>query len=407
MKKTLAIACGFVVLAVVWSTFAVPALKKYPTNLDVTAHYTGTFTLFVNPGTGAPLSAPIQLPLTIDRHIQAQGNESGSSLVVVRETITQKAGDLVNASQTNVYVMDRSTMKNVADRRAYALQPANVVNRSGDYRLNLPFDTSSTKTYPIYKNELGASYAMRGNAVMPTKTEAGLRLRNFDASVTDVPLDAAYRAELNKLMPLPGSMTLDQLKPQLKAAGLDVDAVLAALTPVITPADLTTLIQVALRPVELKYVLSFDGQAAVDPMTGAEVDLGATESVGVRAALTDTAALQTVLGHYPNVPQAVVASKALIAIGAAPAAKLISYRYQQTTTSVADIARQVKSMRSRLRLAEVVVPAGLLGAGVVMFLLSGWLLWRRQRKAAVIRHATPPLSPPEGGLVSVGAGSQR
>ncbi len=407
MKRVFAVAGGFIILALLWWTFAVPALVKYPTNLDVTPRATGTFTLFVNPATVAPLATPIQLPLSIDRHIEALGKESGSSRVVVRETITQKAGDLVNTTQTNVYVMDRRTLKNVADPRAYAFEPSNVVDRSGAYRLNLPFDTSSAKTYRIYKNEIGTTYVMRGDTVTPTKDEAGLHLRNFTASVTDAPLDAAYLAQLNKVVPLPASMTLDQLKPQLKAAGLDVDAVLAALAPTITSADLSTLGRLAATPIPLRYVLSFDGQAAVDPMTGAEVDFGATESVGARPVLADVASLQAVLGHYPDVPEAVAAGRALRALSTGPATRLFAYRYQQTPASVVSIAHQVKSMRSKIRLANVSVPFGLLGAGTVMLLVGGWLFWRRGRGPTIDVPQVPRTAGPEPERVPVGVGSER
>ena len=234
-KASVAVAVGLVAIALLWWAVAVPVLVKYPTDLDVTPRYDGTFTLFVDPTTAAPLAAPRQLPLEIERHIRSIGAESGSSRVVVEETISQKAGDLVDATQKNVYVMDRRTLQNVADERAYAFDPSNVVDRSGAYRLNLPFDTPSDATYPIYKNEIATTYEMRTDKRTPTTDEAGLRLHNFSGSASEVPLDDAYLAELNKIVPLPKSMTLDQLKPQLKAAGLDVDAVLLAVAPVITP----------------------------------------------------------------------------------------------------------------------------------------------------------------------------
>ena len=65
--------------------------------------------------------------------------------MVVKETIAQKAGSLVDTTQTNVYVMDRTTLENLADDRAYAFDPENVVDRAGAYRLNLPFDTDATR----------------------------------------------------------------------------------------------------------------------------------------------------------------------------------------------------------------------------------------------------------------------
>jgi hypothetical protein len=145
----LALSVLFATVAALWWALLVPALVKYPTDLNVTPHYEGRFTLYVDPATTASLATPLEVPLDIERHIRSLGDESGSSLVVVKETIAQKAGDLLDATQTNVYVMDRRTLQNVADDRAYAFEPANVVDRSEAYRLNLPFHTTSESTYPI------------------------------------------------------------------------------------------------------------------------------------------------------------------------------------------------------------------------------------------------------------------
>jgi hypothetical protein len=373
----LLIAAGFVGLALLWWQAAVPALVKYPTDLDVTPRYQGIFTLYVDPTTTAPLATPLQLPLDIERHIRSLEDESGASRAVVEETITQRAGDLVEASQTNVYVMDRRKLQNVADDRAYAFDPANVVDRSGAYRLNLPFGTSSRSTYPIYKNEIGTTYEMRADTKTPDTNVLGLRLRNFSGSATEVPLDKAYLAELNKVVPLPSSTTLDQLKPQLEAAGLHVDAVLARVAPVMAPADLATLAQLAAKPIPLQYVLSFDGDAAVEPTTGAEVAVSATEAIGAKA-VVDVAGLQAVLARYSSVPEVAAAGRALAALGSTPATKLFEYRYQQTAASVADIADEVKSMRDQIRLAERSVPIGLL-FGTLLSLVVGGGYWLGRR----------------------------
>lgn len=156
------------------------------------------------------------MPLHIERHIRAIGEESGASRVVVEETITQRASDIVDATQTNVYVMDRRSLENVADDRAYAFEPSNVVDRSGAYRLNLPFDTSSASTYDIYKNETGTTYEMSADTTTPTVEEAGLRLHNFVGSATEVPLDDAYLAELGKVVALPLTIDGGELTPTLK-----------------------------------------------------------------------------------------------------------------------------------------------------------------------------------------------
>lgn len=185
-KVVLPLSAGFVAVALLWWVLAVPIFVKYPTDLDVTPRYAGTFTLFVDRTTAAPLATPLHVPLDIERHIRALVGESGSSRVVVEETIRQKAGDLVDATQTNVYVMDRRSMQNVADDRAYAFDPSHVVDRSHAYRLNVPFDTSSDSTYTIYKNEIAATYEMRASIATPTTDKAGLHLRNFTGSGSEV-----------------------------------------------------------------------------------------------------------------------------------------------------------------------------------------------------------------------------
>lgn len=378
------------VAALVWMLVAVPALVKYPTDLDVSPRYAGTFTVLVDPATAAPLDEPMELPLTVDRRIQSISDESGSSQVFVRETIEQRAGDLIDVTQTNGYVMDRSSLENVADDRAFAFDESNVVDRSGSYRLNLPFDTSRDDTYEVYKNEIDDTYTMRGDRETPTSDVEGLELSNFTAAIDEAPLSEAYLAELNQVVPLPDSLTLDELKPQLLEQGIDVDAVVTALTPVLSPEDAATLSAFAAESIPLEYVLSFDGRAAVEPVTGAEVKVGVTETVAARPQLTSLPELQEVLGHYPDVPEAVDASAGLDDLATAPATPLFTYSYEQTPSSVADVADEARSMRTQVLLAKVWLPAGLGAAAVLSLLVGAVVYWRRRpRRLGGARTAGP------------------
>ena len=194
-------------------------------------------------------------------------------------------------------------------------------------------------------------------------------------------------------MALPVSMTLDELKPQLKALGLDIDAVLAAVAPVITPHDLATLSQIAAKPIPLQYVLSFDGTAAVETTTGAEVDVRAVEWVGAKPVLADVATLRAIIAHYPDVPEAVAAGDALAALSSAPATKLFEYRYQQTPASVVDIAGEVKALRNEIRLAENYVPSALLGAAALSLAVGAFVYWRGRGRAIEVRTSAPALEP--------------
>src|SRR4249920_2118170 len=99
----------------VWRAVAVPALVRFPTDLDVTPKYTGSVTLYIDPATHLPLSEPKKYPLDIVRSLKADGKESSKDLVVVDEKLQLKAAPLFDFTQENQYVMNRRSMQNVKD----------------------------------------------------------------------------------------------------------------------------------------------------------------------------------------------------------------------------------------------------------------------------------------------------
>lgn len=378
-RTALVAGAAFALAALVWLVVGVPTFVKYPTDLDATPRYEGTFTVLVDAATAAPLPEPLELPLTVERHIESLEDEAGATRVVVRETIDLRAGDLLEATHVNQYVMDRSTLENVADERAFAYDPANVVDRSGVYRVNLPFDTAGGQTHPIYQNEIEDTYQMVPDDSSTVTDIEGVGVEVFTAEATELPLSETYLRTLDQMVPLPESVTLDQLEPHLLAAGIDVAGVTEALAPVITPADAAAFAELAARPIGLQYVQSFTGNAAVEPVTGAQVRVDVTsESVGVRPELTSLPALQEILGHYPEVPEAVTTSEALDELATAPAIPLFEYSYAQTPESVAEVADMTRDLRSQVMLAKVWLPLGLAAAAAIS-LAVGLAVFLRRR----------------------------
>lgn len=395
-RAALLVGGGLVVALVAWMLVGIPSLVRYPTDLEADQAFEGTFTVLVDPTSTAPLEEPLVLPLRVERHIEAIGEESGANEVVVRETIDERAGDLVDITQVNQYVMDRSSIENVADERAYAYEPDNVVDRSGAYRLHLPFDTSRDESYAVYSPETDTTYPIAVDPAQPTSEVEGLTLSNFLANESEVPVTDAYLEDLGTSVPLPRELTLEQMAPHLLAAGIDVDALLAALLPVLAPADTATLVEFAEQPIGLEYVLSFSGRLGVEPVTGTQVRVSVAESIGARPQLETLPDLLAVLARYPQVPEAAAAAAALPALAQAPAIPLFEYAYDQTPASVADIADEAAAMRTQILLAKVWVPVGLavaallaLGVGTVVFLR------RRPRPVDLsTMYTTPPVPHP-------------
>jgi hypothetical protein len=363
---------GAVVLigSFVWRSTVVPALVRYPTDLDVTPQYAGTVMLYIDPTTHLPLSEPQRFDLAVIRHLLADEAASSKQRVVVNEDLHLVAAGLFDFTQQHRYVMDRRSMQNVADPRAWAFAPDNVVDRAPDYRLNFPFDTK-LQACAVYKNETESTYQARP-AGTTTRID-GIDAADFDASAAPLPVSPAYLTSLDSAVQLPRSLTLDELKPILAAAGFDIDASLPGLLAALSPEDVATVTSLATGSVELAYALSFTGTDSIDRYTGSTMDVrDVTETLTARPTGDAVITLREVLERYPDNTEAQAGLGAIASFDERPI-KVFTNTYSQTPASVEDIARTVSDQHDRRHLAEVVVPTVALIAGIVL-LVGGAVL---------------------------------
>lgn len=380
MRRVIGIIVAVVgVLAIVgsfvWRGVAVDALVKYPDDVDENPRYEGTVTLYLDQETYAPLETPVEAPLQVSRRIQAV--EASSDLVVVRETLDLEAEGLFSGVQEHQYVMDRKEMVNVADDRAWAFTEDNPVDRSGSFRLQFPFDTEE-QPYSVYKNEVGTTY----ETTLGGRGEAGgLSTIDFGADQSDpLPVTDAYLTALDELTPLPRELTLEQLDPILKEAGIDVDALLPALLPALSPEDTQALLALAGAPIGLQYVYTFTGSDSVEPSTGSIVEVrDVVETLWATPDPAATEALGGILGKYPDVPEAVAATEALQTLATSPI-KVFENSFSQTADSVEEIADTVSDNKSQKNLAESTVPTSLLIGGIVLAALGLLLVFWPSKK---------------------------
>ena len=118
----------------------------------------------------------------------------------------------------------------------------------------MPADVDTSSPVRMYKDEIGATFTAVGGPA--TEEIDGLHLVGFEASVASPqPLTEAYLHSLDAVVPLPRSLTFDQLRPSLLAAGLPVDEAMAAVAALATPDDLATLAELIGEPIPLEYVI--------------------------------------------------------------------------------------------------------------------------------------------------------
>ena len=379
-RAALGAGASLLLAGVLWRPVAVPLLVKFPTDLDQATRYDGTFSVYVDPATGAPLPEPIELPLELERRIRTVPEESGARTVVVQELVTFRIAG-TEQRETHQYVMDRRSMENLDDPRSYAYDPANVVDRRGTHRVNLPLSTDEDGRYRIWENEPGQAFHMAGLARHVDRED--LSLVEMEEVFADVPVAGYYRAELRK-QGFTTEITFETLATRLRASGVDVDGALAA----IETSEPTVVASARAATLPLQFFRSNDGHALVEPRTGAIVDLLVSEEgISATVDLAPLVEVRRALARHGGPAPAALAA-ALDEVEAAAPAPVYDLTYSQTSESVAELVDLTRDELRKLDLAERSVPLALGGAGIA--LLAVGAIWPRphglQRPA---RRAAP------------------
>src|SRR5437868_8817781 len=135
--KALLIAAAVpLVLLAGWQRVIEPALVKIPGDVNRTNNYAGTVSVFVDQKTTIDLPTPQESPMTIVRTAESVPGSTGSTTTSLREIDhINLLGQ--NVEQSYVFVLDRSSARNVFNEQSTAY--GNNVNRRGAYYPNLPF----------------------------------------------------------------------------------------------------------------------------------------------------------------------------------------------------------------------------------------------------------------------------
>ncbi len=376
-KVLIVIGILLILAAILWWAVAVPGLVKFPDNLDLTLHYEGTQTLYVNPQTGAPLPTgqEISLPLAIDNTFKSIKSEFTSSKAVVEETTTVSLGGQSQGSVKSVYVFDRKTMKNLDDPLSnYAGVPVNRAANGDSYYINFPFDTKSDQTYKVWSNEANTTYDIKFDK---NEDVDGTALLDFSGGNTGVPL-ADYYIQMHQM---PANVTLGALKQEILAAtGLDLNTLFAQIAATMTPdqqAVLATLTDAT--PVKLAYTFSNNRGVGIEPKTGAITnDYGTTQTIyaGPDASQPTLQGLvQVIAGAVAANPALAQQLQPLQQVLTSPPA-LTKVEYKQTADSVTYLIKgegntnSVEGQISKINVAKIYVPWALLIVGAIVLIIG-------------------------------------
>jgi hypothetical protein len=376
--------------SVVFRVAAVPALERFPLNIDETTHYTGTATTAVDSATLLPLAAPKVEPLSVSRHVKVVDGDYAHA--VIQETIIFETGPTKSVEKYQ-YVMDRRSMKFVKDPRQVAFgDPPARIHPAGSYRVNFAMGTTEHGSYRSYHPAADASVPLVLAEKRHHHHDADIDVIDF-ATTLEQPVAPYYRDHL-ETMGLPMQVTAAQLQAQLRVVGIDVDAALADVLPRLTPDESKLLADALTKPIPLQYFFQVDGKVSIDPKTGALVDVHAQrEGIAVKPDLSGLASLVPVFAKYSAIPSVDALSTGLLATASRDPQTVLDLQYKQTVPSSVRAAAKAHDAGRRMTLLEWWVPGAMAVLGMVVLVLGviGWP--RAGRRSSGVEQPESPITP--------------
>jgi len=372
-KILIALGIVLILVSILWWAIAVNALVKLPDDIDGTTEYEGTFTYYVDPQTNEPLAEgeEIVFDMKVERDIVTNAAEFDSSTGIVDEEVRISIGPIAQAPMKSAFVLDRKTMENVEDDRAWAYDPSNVVNRAGSYYPLLGFDVSKDETYPVWKGEILEPVEA---TFINEEEKEGVTVYNFGGTI-----DIADRKEVDPLyiagLSLPSEVAFTDIKPQLTAMGVDADALITLATQVLSAEDQQTLNQLLMEPIPINYYWGGEIEISVEPKTGIPVDsYKDIEALYMELDLSNLEGIFDILGK-PDYADALGPALAQLQdvqaqLGEMEPQRVFEYSYEQTDETVKDAIDEAKDSAGLINLVKVYIPWALLIVGALLLIIG-------------------------------------
>lgn len=372
----LAVGVVFAVAGIVLPFILGAAFVNFPGGpVDLATQAKGSYTLLVNPATLVP-QPPRSQPLSLYRRLRTV--ETTGSTVIMQQDDTEQAGPLP-LHFTQRYAIDQDSVRNAASPQAYAYTPANTVDRSPAYSVNLPLG-AGVGPYLMWDDATGQTYRLTAQGSV---SQDGLQLELFHGHLSAAPVTPAFLAAVAPLG-LTSTMTLAQLKPQLQAAGVDVDQLTNTVRQ-LDPQDQTAVNAFIQGPIGVSYLLTTDVRLLVYQQTGTIVSVRqATQSLAMRPDIAGIGRILQILTQPKyatrgSVPAAAAELAKLIA--APPTTTLFTTSYAQTASSAAAVAAFAKSRGDDIDTLTITIPLIIGLIGLVLILAAVFLLARGRRRS--------------------------
>jgi hypothetical protein len=385
-----------VIVAIVWWLVIGPSMVKLPSDIDTKMDFEGNLTQYVDSATGQPLPAgqEVVVPITVLRTFSALPDLYTSSMAVFEDKLVMSVAGQESPAQVHHYPLDRKTRKCVESDENWAYAPAIALpDRVGHLGPLFPGGLKVGDTVSVFFNDVNKAFDVKVAEKIDNYNGLGVTALKIDATR---PLTAYYPPIAQAVLAsqgLPMEIGFAQLSAQLKAKGLDLEALLAALSTVAAPEDLQSLQALTQQPVKLAYKQESGDIIYIEQKTGATVGATFDRTTTMDIDTTGLLGAFTIIGKYatdPTVGPAIQAAMGGAAqLAQAEPTKVFNQNMSIIKTSEATLAQDAKDKIPLLALAKLWIPLIIIVVGAILLILAGYLFARARKVAA-------PTSPSQG-----------
>ncbi len=285
------------------------------------------------------------------------------------------------------YALDRKTRKCVESAENWSYDKAIALDRTGNYGPLFPGGLKVGDTVTVFFNDPAKAFDVTVAEEIADWNGLGITVLEIDATrPSSEYYPAIAAAVLGGAQSLPMEITFAQLADQLKAKGLDLAALLAAVATVASPEDLQALQALQQQPVKLIYSQESGDIIYIEKKTGATVgatfDRTTTMSVD-SSALTGALPVLTKYATDPTVgPALQAAMQAFGQLAEVKPAKVFNQNMSIIADSQASLADSAKEKIPLLTLVNLWIPLIIVCLGALIVIIGGIGLMVGSKKAA-------------------------
>jgi hypothetical protein len=378
-----------VVVAIVWWVVIGPSLVKLPSDINTRMDFEGKLTQYVDSATGQPLPAgqELAIPITVLRTFSSLPDLYTSGVAVFEDKLVMTAAGQEGQAQITHYALDRKTRKSVESDENWAYAPQIALkDRVGNLGPLFPGGLKVGDTVSVFFNDVNKAFDVKVAEKIDDYNGLGVTALKIDCTRPSTEYYSPIAQAVLGGQGLPMEIAFDQFSAQLKAKGLDLEALLAGLTTVAAPEDLQSLQAMTQQPVKLVYKQESGDVIYVEQKTGATI--GATFDRTTTMDV-DTAGLLgafTIISKYatdPTVGPAIGAAvQAAGQLAQAEPTKVFNQNMSIIKTSEATLAQDAKDKLPLLALATLWIPLIIVIVGAILLIVAGYLSLKARKPAA-------------------------